>query len=105
MTFDDTVLDGFFDELESIEKQAGIGQLFKPLASGLAKTFKGFARGAQNLGRAATGTVTSKAGKQIALAGPKRMALARAGAKQMLPGAAVAGTGALAGYGAYKMGS
>lgn len=93
-------LNGLLDELQAIEKEAAWATLFRPLGSALGKAFTGFGRGATNIGRAATGTVTGRAGQQLALAGPKRWALARAGAKQMMPGAAVAGLGGLGLYGA-----
>lgn len=102
MGLDPQTLEAMLDELESIEKEASIGGLFRPLGGALSGAFRGGLKGIQNIGRAATGTVTRRGGQIVQMAGPKRKALAMAGLKQLAPAAAVAVPGALATYGAGK---
>jgi hypothetical protein len=95
MRFDEVMMDGFFDELSNIQKEAApwgqIGQAIKG-----AFTHAGKGVGALKAGITGTG----HAGK--ALTGAQRWGAVGGGLKAMAPAAAIAGTGGLAAYGAGK---
>jgi hypothetical protein len=97
MTFDSTTLAGFFNELETIQKEAA-GGLWGGLGSAIGGAFTNAGKGFRALKAGVTGT--GHAGQQ--LAGPQRWNAVKGGLKHIAPAAAVVGTGGLAAYGAGK---
>jgi len=101
MNFDDTTINGFFDELDSIEKQAALGAILKSLGGGLKAGWgRAMASGATGaLGGAGQGF--SRVGKALVNPRGVQWRSLGSGIGQAAPvlgaGAGIAGTGYLMG--------
>lgn len=112
MHFNDAVVNGFLDELDSMKKEAGIGLALKALGKGLRG---GFGAATRTMGKGVGARGVSKGMWSSAKAGGSRVLKAfknprgvqwravGSGLGQMAPMAGAVGAGGLATYGAGKM--